>query len=82
MIFLIMEKEKRWIINILKNHNKNHKKVHELIQFVKDKGGLSFAKNRMEEYQKQALEILFEFPKNEYRNALELMVNFVIKRKI
>ncbi len=74
--------EKRWIINILKNHNKERKKVHELIQFVKEKGGLTFAKSRMEEYRKQALELLFEFPKNEYRNALELMVNFVIERKI
>ena len=74
--------EKRQIINTVKNHNKNRKKVRELIQFVKDRGGLSYAKSRMEEYQKQALEILFEFPKSEYRNALELMVNFVIERKI
>ena len=74
--------EKRWIINILKNHNKERKKVHDLIQFVKDKGGLAFAKSRMEEYRKQAMDLLFEFPKNEYRNALELMANFVIERKI
>ena len=74
--------EKCQIINTVKNHNKNRKKVRELIQFVKDRGGLSYAKSRMEEYQKQALEILFEFPKSEYRNALELMVNFVIERKI
>ena len=74
--------EKCQIINTVKNHNKNRKKVRELIQFVKDRGGLSYARSRMEEYQKQALDILFEFPKSEYRNALELMVNFVIERKI
>ncbi len=76
------QSEKSQIINTIKNYNKNRKKVHELIQLVKDKGGLSFAKDRMEEYRKQALELLFEFPKSEYRDALELMVNFVIERKI
>jgi octaprenyl-diphosphate synthase len=74
--------EKRQIINTVKNYNRNRKKVLELIQFVKDKGGLSFAKARMEDFRKQALELLFEFPKSEYRDALELMVNFVIERKI
>ena len=74
--------EKRKIINIVKNYNRNREKVLELIQFVKHKGGLSFAKARMEDFRKRALELLFEFPKSEYRDALELMVSFVIERKI
>jgi octaprenyl-diphosphate synthase len=36
----------------------------------------------MENYRKQALELLADFPKNEYREALELMLNYVIERKI
>jgi len=74
--------EKRKIINIVKNYNKNREKVLELIQFVKHKGGLSFAKARMEDFRKRALKLLFEFQKSEYRDALELMVSFVIERKI
>ena len=74
--------EKKYIINIVKNHNKNKKKVKELIEFIKEKGGLKFAKKKMEGYRKEALNILFEFPKNKYRDALELMLNFVIERKI
>ena len=74
--------EKRQILNTVKNHNKNKTKVKELIQLVKEKGGLDFAKVKMEFYRKQALELLMEFPKNKYRDALELMVNYVIERKI
>ena len=74
--------ERREIKNIVKNFNKDRKKVNELIQLVKDKGGLDFAKARMEDYQKKALKLLFEFPKCEYREALERMVGFVIERKI
>ena len=74
--------ERRKIKNIFKNFNKDRIKVNELIQLVKDKGGLDFAKARMEDYQKKALKLLFEFPKSEYRDALERMVGFVIERKI
>jgi len=74
--------EKRQIINTVKNHNKNKTKVKELIQLVKDKGGLEFAQQKMESYRVEALKLLMEFPKNEYRDALELMVNYVIERKI
>ena len=74
--------ERREIKNIVKNFNKDRKKVNELIQLVKDKGGLDFAKAKMEDYQKKALKLLFEFPKSKYRDALEKMVGFVIERKI
>ena len=74
--------ERREIKTIIKNFNKDRKKVNELIQLIKDKGGLDFAKAKMKDYQKKALKLLFEFPKNEYRDALERMVEFVIERKI
>ena len=74
--------EKRQIINIIKNHNKNKAKIKELIKLVKDKGGLSFAVDKMEAYRQEAMKILLEFPKNQYRDALELMLNYVIERKI
>ncbi len=74
--------EKRQIINIIKNHNKNKAKIKELIKLVKDKGGLRFAVDKMEEYRQEAMKILLEFPKNQYRDALELMLNYVIERKI
>ena len=74
--------EKRSIINIIKNRNKNKTKVDELIQLVKEKGGIEFAEEKMNFYRQKALKILREFPKNDYRDSLELILNYVIERKI
>ena len=79
---VVSKVEKRAIINIIKNHNKDKRKILELIVLVKEKGGFDFAISKMEAYRKEALELLFEFPKNQYRDALELMLNYVIERKI
>src|SRR6056300_325984 len=68
----VTPQEKRAIINTVKNHNKDKKKVNELIARVKEKGGLDFAVKKMEAYKTQALALLSHFPKNEYREALEL----------
>ena len=48
---------------------------------VKQAGGLTYAERKMEEFRQKALAILFDFPKDHYRDALELMVNYVISRK-
>jgi len=79
---VVSKAEKRVIINIIKNHNKDKRKILGLIVLVKEKGGFDFAISKMEAYRKEALELLFEFPKNQYRDALELMLNYVIERKI
>lgn len=79
---VVSKKEKKTLINIVKNDNKNKVKVKELISIVKENGGLDFAIKKMESYRKEALSLLFEFPKNEFRDALELMLNYVIERKI
>lgn len=73
--------EKRWLINSVKNHNKDRKRVKEVIAFVKEKGGLEYAIEQMKDYQRRALELLATYPESEYRSSLELMVNYVIDRK-
>lgn len=75
-------KEKSWLINSIKNHNKDKKRVREVIEFVRKHGGLEYAERRMIEYRDQALDILRKYPESDYRAALELMVNYVIERKI
>ena len=74
-------KEKSWCINSIKNHNKDKKRVKEVIQFVKDKNGLYYAEQKMVAFQQEALQILEEFPQSDYRDSLSLMVNYVIERK-
>ena len=75
------DKEKRWVINSIKNHNTDKVRVKELIQFVKLKGGLEYAVYVMKQYQSKALAILQQYPDSTYKNSLELMVNYVIDRK-
>jgi len=76
------EDQRKWLINSVKNHNKDRKRVREVIAYVKDSGGLDYAEAKMLEFRDQALEILRSYPESAYRNALELMVNYVVDRKI
>jgi octaprenyl-diphosphate synthase len=74
-------KDKKWLINSIKNHNKNRIRVKEVIAFVKANGGLDYAVSKMKGFQTEALQILQNYPDSEYKNSLELMVNYVIERK-
>ncbi|TGV04240.1 polyprenyl synthetase family protein [Flavivirga rizhaonensis] len=75
------KKDKNWLINSIKNHNKDIKRVKEVIAFVKNNGGLDYAIKKMKVFQEEALQILQTYPESDYRNSLELMVNYVIDRK-
>jgi len=77
----VSKKDKNWIINSIKNHNKDKKRVNQVITFVKENGGLDYAITKMKAFQSEALEILNTYPKSDYRDSLELMVNYVIQRK-
>jgi len=74
------QKEQNWLINSVKKHNKNKARVKEVIAFVKEKGGLAYAVSKMEQFQLEALELLKKYPNSEYKDALVLMVNYVISR--
>ncbi len=76
------EKERKWLINSVKKYNTDKKRVKEVIQFVKENGGIAYTQNQMKDYQNKALEILNDFPDSEYKNALIEMINYVVDRKI
>ncbi len=73
-------KQKRWIINTVKNHNKDKVRVQELIRLVQQSGGIEYANKVMREYRDEALEILSSFPENEARQSLEALVHYTIDR--
>ncbi|MCO6175267.1 polyprenyl synthetase family protein [Flavobacterium sp. NRK F10] len=75
------EQEKKWLINSVKNHNKDKKRVKEVIEFVKKQGGLTYAEEKMITFQQEALALIQDFPPSPYKNSLTLMVNYVIERK-
>lgn len=75
------DKERKWLINSVKNHNKDSKRVKEIIAFVRRKAGLSYAESKMVSFQKEAMELLNTYQDSEFKEALQLMVNYVIERK-
>jgi len=75
------KEEKAWLINSIKNYNKDKKRVKEVIAFVTNRGGLTYAETKMKAFQQRALQILDVFPDSSYKEALVLMVNYVIDRK-
>lgn len=72
--------EKRKIINIIKNHNNNSKKVAEVIAFVKEKNGIHYATEVMKRYYDEALDILAQFPDSDYKQSLHQLVQYTIER--
>ena len=73
-------KEKNWIVNSIKRHNKDQRRVKELIELVKNKGGLDYAIQKMKYFQSEALELIKNYPESHYKDALVMMVNYVIER--
>ncbi|WP_177762546.1 polyprenyl synthetase family protein [Flavobacterium sp. I3-2] len=73
--------EKKWVINSVKNHNTDKKRVREVIKFVIDKQGLAYAEEKMFAFQQQALDLLVDFPDSPYKDSLILMLNYVVERK-
>ena len=75
------KKEKDWLINSIKNKNKDKKRVREVIAFVKNQNGLAYAEDKMVQFQQEALSLIDSFPNSPYKESLILMVNYVIERK-
>ena len=73
-------KDKRRIINIVRNENTDNQKVTEVINFVKQSGGLEYAESRMNSYKSRAFEMLDSFPDSVYKNSLRQLVLFTTER--
>jgi octaprenyl-diphosphate synthase len=73
-------KTKKWIKNIVKNHNKDSVKVDQLIQYINQSGGINYTKTKMLEFKKTAFDMLYTFPPNEGRDGLIELVDYITER--
>lgn len=73
--------ERRRIINIVRNESEKPRKVKEVIDFVKDSGGIAYAKEAMERYYQKSLQMIGELPSSTYRDSLSQLVQFTIERR-
>ncbi len=72
--------EKRKIKGIIKNHSEDTKKVNEVIEFVKAKGGIEYAESIMARYHQEAIDILDSLAPSAARTSLEQLVQYTIER--
>ncbi len=73
--------EKRRIINLIKRHHNNPKKVQEVVNFVNTSGGIEYAESKMADYQSKAIDLITKFPNSPTKESLLLLVDYVIHRK-
>ncbi|MBI5219858.1 MAG: polyprenyl synthetase family protein [Bacteroidia bacterium] len=72
--------DRLYMINVVKNHNKNKKKVNSVIEMVMQNGGMEYASKIMFEFKEKALAILQGFPDNQARKSLTELVNYTVNR--
>jgi octaprenyl-diphosphate synthase len=73
--------DRRRIINIVKNYSDRREKVDEVIQFVRQSGGLDYAREAMYRYRQEAFDILDTIPDSPARQSMRDLLIFVTERK-
>lgn len=71
---------RRKIIYIVKNNSRDTQKVKWVIDTVEEAGGIAYATEKMNQYKKEALDILHRFPESPARQGLEDLVLYVTDR--
>lgn len=73
--------ERRKVIYIIKNENKDPEKIKYVMNKVVEAGGIQYAEDKMFAYRDEALRILYFYPESDIRKGLEEMVRFTTDRK-
>ncbi len=68
------------IIRIIDKKHKSTQKINDVIEFVKDSGGISYAEEVMKKYKKEALEILSIYPETPALQSIRDLADFVVNR--
>ena len=72
--------DRRRIKSIVKSNRQTNKKVQEVIDYVKQSGGIEYAKEVMQGYYQKSREVLLDLPETAYRQSLLDLVQFTIER--
>lgn len=75
------KKTKKELINIVKRHNENPKKVRRAIELVIENGGIDHAYQVMIKIKDEALELLQPIPDSPSKNALIKLVEYTVSRE-
>ncbi len=73
--------ERKKIVSIIKNHSKEPDKVEDVIEMIKEKKGISYASEKMNQYKDEAINIINQFAETPARDSLSRLVLFTTERK-
>jgi len=73
--------DRKNLVNIVKRHNTDKARVNELVQKVLEVGGIDYARDKMNQFRDEALDILNTFPESDTRSSLHELVQYTINRK-
>lgn len=72
---------KKELINIVKNHNENPKKVQRAIELVHHHGGIAYAHKKMMELKEEAMNMLTDIPDSEAKRSIIGLVEYTTLRE-
>ena len=72
---------RNFIVNSIKNHNTEKKRVAEVIKYVNEHDGINYTRKAMIEYKQKALDILALQSNREIADKLAMLVEYIIDRK-
>lgn len=73
--------KKKKLIFQIKNHNKNPKVIRQILEQVKESGGIDYAREKLYYYKQKAIELLSEMPSKQAKESLKDLVDFTIDRQ-
>ncbi|WP_296618342.1 polyprenyl synthetase family protein [Marivirga sp.] len=73
--------ERKHIIKLIKNKSDQNSTVKTVVNFVREKNGIAYAEEVMQNYYDEAMKIIKDFPESEYRKSLMDLVKYTIERK-
>jgi octaprenyl-diphosphate synthase len=79
-LLLASPMHKRLILSIVRSRKKTKSEINEVIEFVRQSGGLEYAELKMNQFRDKALAILDSYPESEVKDSLRKFVNFTTSR--
>jgi octaprenyl-diphosphate synthase len=73
--------KRRSIIRRIKHGKRSQKVVNEVVDFVKNAGGIEFATEQMLHYKQEAMDLLETFPDSPARSSMAELIEFTVSRK-
>jgi len=73
--------EKENVLSIIDSKDFTRENIDKVMQFARDRGGVSYAGNRMDEFKNKAIGELDGFPDSDAKRALIMCADFAAARK-